>query len=356
MKYSRVILGGTFDRLHLGHQALLDKAFAIGVEVWIGLTTPEFLARLPDGSKKLPSVMQSYVEREKGLTDYFTREQTGKRARIMPISDKFASSVTEPDIDTIVVSPETEPVAKEINMIRAQKNFTPLSIIRVPWVNAQDGERISSQRIRRGEIDRVGGLFTLPDTWGTRFLPEDLRFTLKKPLGELIKDTDHNHEVAVKELVVRFFEAGRCTPFAPEMKPNLIAVGDAVTDALIREGIIPDISIVDLKINRKQVYKNVSELGFRNKYILKNANNPAGTITFNSYNQLKYLIQNETGQSILQIDGEEDLMTLCAIFLAPLESLIVYGQPGEGIVVVTATEPAKAIARDYLGQFTEVKK
>jgi len=40
----------------------------------------------------------------------------------------------------------------------------------------------------------------------------------------------------------------------------------------------------------------------------------------------------------LYIDGEEDLVTLVAIKLAPLGSVVVYGQPGEGLVAVEVTE------------------
>ncbi len=35
----RVAMGGTFDVLHAGHEALLDAAFALGGDVFIGLTT-----------------------------------------------------------------------------------------------------------------------------------------------------------------------------------------------------------------------------------------------------------------------------------------------------------------------------
>ncbi len=41
------------------------------------------------------------------------------------------------------------------------------------------------------------------------------------------------------------------------------------------------------------------------------------------------------------VDGEEDLLTLVAVLCAPENSLVVYGQPHEGIVVVKVTEKTK---------------
>src|SRR5207245_4196234 len=35
----RIAMGGTFDILHPGHEALLNAAFSLGGEVFIGLTT-----------------------------------------------------------------------------------------------------------------------------------------------------------------------------------------------------------------------------------------------------------------------------------------------------------------------------
>ena len=41
-KYRKVALGGTFDRFHEGHRKLIEKAFEIGQEVLIGITSDEF--------------------------------------------------------------------------------------------------------------------------------------------------------------------------------------------------------------------------------------------------------------------------------------------------------------------------
>ena len=45
------------------------------------------------------------------------------------------------------------------------------------------------------------------------------------------------------------------------------------------------------------------------------------------------------------VEGEEDLLTLAAVLCAPLGSLVVYGQPREGIVVIKVTELMKETVR-----------
>jgi len=65
-------------------------------------------------------------------------------------------AATEPAFDAIVVSPETRGGAERINEIREAAGHDPLRIEVVDHVPAEDGERISSTRIVRGEIDRHG--------------------------------------------------------------------------------------------------------------------------------------------------------------------------------------------------------
>jgi hypothetical protein len=53
-------------------------------------------------------------------------------------------------------------------------------------------------------------------------------------------------------------------------------------------------------------------------------------------------------QTKIVVEGEEDLLTLIAIMNAPQESLVVYGQPHEGIVVVKVTEDKKTEISELL--------
>ena len=40
-KFKHVVLGGTFDKFHLGHKKLLEKAFEVGKKITIGIATEE---------------------------------------------------------------------------------------------------------------------------------------------------------------------------------------------------------------------------------------------------------------------------------------------------------------------------
>lgn len=53
-------------------------------------------------------------------------------------------------------------------------------------------------------------------------------------------------------------------------------------------------------------------------------------------------------RSIIRVIGEEDLAGVPAILLAPLGTVVLYGQPGEGMVAVDVTEEKKDTIRNIL--------
>lgn len=147
----KVCLGGTFDILHKGHEALIEKAFEIaGKEgfVFIGLTKKKI-----QENKKV----RRYDERKKDLLKFLKEKNWLERAKILQIEDRYGLATIE-DYDAIVVSPGTRRVAEEINEIRKKKGLKELKIVEVPYVLAKDGKPISSTRIKNREIDRDGNL------------------------------------------------------------------------------------------------------------------------------------------------------------------------------------------------------
>ena len=144
-KYSKVAVGGTFDKFHRGHRILLEKAFSIGEEVLIGVTSDEF------GSRK--GKIEPCNIRMSNLNKILENRSNYILARL---EDPYGPTVDDEGIDAIVVSLETEPTAIKINNIRKEKGFKPMDIITIDMVLAEDGKPISSTRIREGEIDSSG--------------------------------------------------------------------------------------------------------------------------------------------------------------------------------------------------------
>jgi len=146
----RVCIGGTFDKLHKGHELLINKAFQTAGEkgsVFIGITKGEI--------PKTKGNIKSFEERKKTIEQYLLKKGYIDRVTIQPIKDKYGPSIRA-EFDAIVVSPETKYTAEEINNKRIQNGEKPLKIVQVPFVLANDGAPISSSRIRKKEIDENG--------------------------------------------------------------------------------------------------------------------------------------------------------------------------------------------------------
>ncbi len=139
----KVCLGGTFDFIHEGHASLLKKAFEIGDEVVIGISSDELVSRMGKEAKK-------YEERKRNLEKFL--ESRGWRARVEMLHDAYGTTLQE-DFDAMVVSPETRKMAEKINERRRELNMKEIEIVEIPYVLAEDGIPIASKRIRNGEIE-----------------------------------------------------------------------------------------------------------------------------------------------------------------------------------------------------------
>lgn len=156
-----------------------------------------------------------------------------------------------------------------------------------------------------------------------RYLTPQLRKQLKTPLGLLVQGALEETITAIRTLVEK------------EKPPKLVTVGDQVSQDLTNNSLLPDVLIVDNKIMRKEI-PPISATA--NKVV--NVKNPAGTITDEAWRAIEKATKNTQRTKII-VDGEEDLLTLIAILTAPENSLILYGQPHEGLVAVKATKETK---------------
>ena len=152
-KYEKVAVGGTFDKLHRGHKALLSKAFEIGEKVVIGLSSDDFVSKMGK-----PHITAPYAKRLKELETFLEKNGLAKRAEIVPLNDPYGLTVSGKGLDALVVSEETESITDKINKIRVEAGLPLLKIIAISMVQAENCNPISTTRIRRGEIDRNGRL------------------------------------------------------------------------------------------------------------------------------------------------------------------------------------------------------
>jgi pantetheine-phosphate adenylyltransferase len=147
-----VALGGTFDPVHDGHRALFERAFELG-DVTVGLTSDE----LAPETRNVDRYVRPFEERKRDLEAELAvlADEYGREFEVRRL-DEPTGIATEPGFDALVVSPETESGAEAVNRIRRERGLGPLEVSVVDHVPAADGERISSTRIVRGEIDEHG--------------------------------------------------------------------------------------------------------------------------------------------------------------------------------------------------------
>ncbi|ASJ09726.1 phosphopantetheine adenylyltransferase [Thermococcus siculi] len=149
-KYRKVVVGGTFDRLHLGHKALLRKAFEVGEIVYVGLTSDEMIRGKPHAEKILP-----YELRLRDLIKFF--EVNGySNYRVIKIHTAIGFADRMKSLEAIVVSEETYKGALVVNRAREENGLRPLEVVTIGLVRSSLGPKISSSLIRAGLIDPFG--------------------------------------------------------------------------------------------------------------------------------------------------------------------------------------------------------
>lgn len=152
MRFQVVATGGTFDEIHLGHLALLAKAFEAGEKVIIGVSSDEFAKR------RGKTINHNYDQRVANLRTTIAERFDKVNFEIAKLDEVFGPAVTSGDVGALVASSETRVKADVLNKIRTDRGLLPVQVISVGMVKAEDGLPISSTRIRAGEVDSNGRL------------------------------------------------------------------------------------------------------------------------------------------------------------------------------------------------------
>lgn len=140
-------VAGTFNVLHEGHIALIERAFAEGDEVFIGITSDE----MASGSRD--EVLPLYMRR-KAIEEYLSSK--GREALIFEINDIYGPPELMDRVDVLVVSRETEENGKKVSEWRVKRSKDPLRISVVDLVNNRDGYKLNATDILKGLYSRNG--------------------------------------------------------------------------------------------------------------------------------------------------------------------------------------------------------
>lgn len=171
MPHATVCLGGTFDHLHPGHKLLLtagaylldipERGSSNACKYIIGITGDEllknkkdaefleswndrarnvihFLASVlelsPDGWDKTPA---PHIAESDGEFTASFRDNT-VTVQCVTIQDPFGPTITQEDMDALVVSAETRSGGKAVNDKRVEKGWKPLEVFEVDVLDAKE--------------------------------------------------------------------------------------------------------------------------------------------------------------------------------------------------------------------------
>ncbi len=176
----------------------------------------------------------------------------------------------------------------------------------------------------------------MSDLTVTYRLPQDktLLETLKEPLGKIIQEP---------ELAIEIKKDDVC-----------IAIGDESSLTLFKYGYNLKIAIVDYKTQRKDISDlraQISKIGDK----VVRITNPPAMITQDLWDAVRDALNDEANVRI-EIDGEEDLATIPCVALAPINTIIVYGMPEQGLVVARINDEKKQLVQNVLEKMQVVSE
>ncbi|MFC3477502.1 GTP-dependent dephospho-CoA kinase family protein [Halobacterium litoreum] len=145
-------------------------------------------------------------------------------------------------------------------------------------------------------------------------LPADAREAFKEPLGPVYTDTQR-----------LLADAG----------DPVVAVGDVVTYHLVEAGAPPKVAVVDGKTEREEVSDEVRG-GVPDADREVEVESEPATVSAALLDALVAAVEFE-GSTVISVVGEEDLATVPAVLAVPDGGSVVYGQPGEGMVLANVT-------------------
>ncbi|KAL6489171.1 hypothetical protein MHYP_G00029120 [Metynnis hypsauchen] len=159
--YSDVVVGGTFDRLHGAHRTLLNICCLLANRRFlIGVCDQELLK-----NKVLKELIEPYSRRVQKLKEFLNDVKPSLQYEIVPLSDPFGPSVTDPQLQCIVVSEETRRGGEAVNRKRAENDLSELVLYEIPLIKDAHHTDIEEEKISSSSLrSRLLGTLLKPPT------------------------------------------------------------------------------------------------------------------------------------------------------------------------------------------------
>ncbi|HNQ17246.1 MAG TPA: pantetheine-phosphate adenylyltransferase [Candidatus Woesebacteria bacterium] len=310
-KYHIIGLGGTFDHFHAGHEKFLMFASDLSDILLIGVTNQSIAKE-----KTYSNSIEPYAERMHAVENFCRAHKIPHE--IIELSDSVGSTTSDNRIEALAVTTETVVGGKKINQLRKKLGMTELPMHICALFLAEDNHPLHSERIRAGECDRKGFIYS--DLFNqTITISEKQRLLLAQPQGKIVNQPSFLTQ--------------------ENAQPNpIILVGDSTIERFTTNKWTFHIGVFDRMIQRK-LAQGIT-LYLKPDLVVQN---PPGSITPELARSIQALLRSDlTKPKYLFIQGEEDLAAIPAILLSPLGSVTYYGQPKIGLVEIVSSENFKA--------------
>ena len=181
-------------------------------------------------------------------------------------------------------------------------------------------------------------------------LPEGLRRELGADFGPIVQSSELVSALEDADIVLAVGDVVSLTLKTLGVTPRLF-VCDYQTQRGLPSGRGPGAMAAAVKdaANEKTLYElelgSWGDLAFR-------VRNPAASITREAWDAVRLGLQHDDGPVRVVVEGEEDLLGIPCFLEAPVGSVVLYGMPNQGVVVVRVDLAFKARVAALLARFT----